>query len=114
MSSSKSALRVLLPLLSLLQSPLPAFADPATVHLIIRDHHFQPEELHVPSGQALLIEVENRDPAVEEFESYDLDREQRVQPGEVLKVRLDALAKGRYPFFGDFHRKTAQGVLVVD
>ena len=82
--------------------------------LLIQGHQFTPAELHVPSGRKLVLEVENRDNSVEEFESYDLDREQRVQPGEVARVNLGPLAPGRYPFFGDFHRKSAQGVLVVD
>jgi hypothetical protein len=87
---------------------------PSTPRLIIHEHRFEPVEIHVRAGQALVLQVENRDGGVEEFESYDLDREQRVRPGEVGMVRLGPLAPGRYPFFGDFHRNTAQGVLVAD
>jgi len=116
MTALRFPLTRLLPLLSLslLAVPPLALAQDATVRVVIQDHHFQPEELHAPAGRDLVIEVENRDAAVEEFESYDLDREQRVKPGETLKVRLAALSRGRYPFFGDFHRRTAQGVLVVE
>lgn len=92
----------------------PVLASDATVHLVIQEHHFQPEELHAPADRPLVIEVENRDSTTEEFESYELDREQRVKGGETGAVRLGALSRGRYPFFGDFHRKTAQGVLVVE
>jgi len=92
----------------------PALAAPDAPRLLIQDHRFQPVELHVPAHQPVLLQVENRDDTVEEFESYDLDREQRVRPGEIATVRLAPLPPGRYPFFGDFHRKTAQGVLVVD
>ena len=116
MTVSRIALspRVPLLVLSLLAAAWSAHADETTLHLTIHEHRFQPEELHAPAGKVLVLEIENRDSAVEEFESYDLDREQRVKPGETGRVNLGVLAKGRYPFFGDYHRKTAQGVLVVD
>ena len=86
----------------------------SSAHLLIREHRFEPSEIHLSAGTALQIAVENRDASVEEFESYDLDREQRVQPGEVLQVHVGPLKPGRYEFFGDFHRATAQGVLIID
>ena len=115
-----AALRCLAPSMLLLASAAFAGTGAASegaqvsVRLVIHDHRFVPEEIHVPAGHQIVLEVENADAAVEEFESYDLDREQRVPPGGVVSLRLQGLSKGRYSFFGDFHRKTAQGVLVVD
>jgi len=91
-----------------------AAEEPVLLKLSIQDHLFSPTELHAPSGKPLAISITNYDDSTEEFESYDFDREQRIKAKETSIVKLGPLKPGRYPFFGDFHRKTAQGVLVVD
>ena len=47
-----------------------------------------------------------------EFESFELNRERVVQPGQTIIVKLPKLDPGQYHFFDDFHRET-HGVLVV-
>jgi len=82
--------------------------------LTIRDHKFQPERLEVPAGVKFKLTVKNDDPTAEEFESFELNREKVVPPGKEIPVFLGPLDPGRqYPFFGDFHRDTAKGVLVA-
>jgi plastocyanin len=88
--------------------------EPVTLRITIQDHRFSPTELHAPAGKALAIAVTNSDDSTEEFESYDFDREQRIKAKETGTIKLGPMKPGRYPFFGDFHRKTAQGVLVVE
>jgi hypothetical protein len=88
--------------------------EPVSLRITIQDHRFTPTELHAPAGKALAIAVTNNDDSTEEFESYDFDREQRIKAKETGIIKLGPMKPGRYPFFGDFHRKTAQGVLVVE
>ena len=89
-----------------------ARADDTPV-LTIKDHKFQPERIEVPAGVKFRLTVKNDDATAEEFESFELNREKVVPPGREMPVFLGPLERGQYPFFGDFHRDTARGVLVV-
>ena len=80
----------------------------------ITGHMFEPAALKVPAGVRFKIRITNRDATPEEFESLDLNREQIVMPGRSIVVYLGPLTAGNYRFFGDFHRDTAQGRLVVE
>jgi plastocyanin len=81
--------------------------------LSIHDHKFDPAELAVPAGTKIKLLIENQDATPEEFESNELNREKIVVGKSTITVYLGPLDAGRYPFFGDFHQETAQGVLVV-
>jgi plastocyanin len=90
-----------------------AYAQDFEAHLTIRGHKFEPAELTVPAGQKIKLLVENQDATPEEFESNELNREKIVVGKGTITVFLGPLDAGRYPFFGDFHQETAQGVLVA-
>ena len=90
----------------------PALAEDAP-HLSIKDHQFQPPRLEVPAGVKFKLMVKNEDPTPEEFESFDLNREKIVPPGQEIPVFLGPLEPGEYKIFGDFHQDTARGVLVA-
>ena len=81
--------------------------------LVIANHKFEPAELTVPTGQKIKLLVENKDATPEEFESNELNREKIVVGNGTITVFLGPLDAGRYPFFGDFHQETAQGVLIA-
>jgi plastocyanin len=81
--------------------------------LTIRDHKFEPAQLTVPAGAKIKLSIENRDATPEEFESHELNREKIVVGNGTITVFIGPLEAGRYPFFGDFHQETAQGVLVA-
>ena len=81
--------------------------------LTIRDHKFEPAELTVPAGAKIKLSIENHDATPEEFESHELNREKIVVGNGTITVFIGPLDAGKYPFFGDFHQETAQGVLVV-
>lgn len=89
-------------------------ADAVTVQLSIRNHTFEPAELHVPEGVPVVIEITNADATAEEFDSDDLKAEKVVAANRQITVRLHPLKPGRYKFAGEYHAATAQGVLVVD
>lgn len=90
-----------------------AYADDFEARLVIRAHKFDPVELTVPAGQKIKLLVENQDATPEEFESNELNREKVVTGKGTITVFLGPLDAGRYPFFGDFHQETAQGVLIA-
>lgn len=82
--------------------------------LTIQDHKFQPAELRVPANRKVKLVITNRDASAEEFESHALNREKVVPPGKSVTIYIGPLAPGRYPFFGEFHQKTAQGVVIAE
>jgi len=86
--------------------------DTVTLSITIKDHKFDPAELHAPPGKAIAIQVKNLNPIVSEFESSDLHFEKIVTVGSQATVYVRPLQPGRYNFFDDFHRDT-QGFLVV-
>jgi plastocyanin len=82
--------------------------------LVIKNHVYQPSELHVPAGAKIKIIVRNEDATPEEFESTDFGREKIVPPNSSITVFVGPLKAGTYGFFGDFHQDTAQGRLIVE
>lgn len=89
---------------------------PFTVHaedylLRIKDHRFQPAELKVPSGTKFKLLIENQDATPEEFDSHSLNREKLIAGNSSATVFIGPLTPGRYPFTGEFHDTTAQGVI---
>src|SRR6202161_4578065 len=91
-----------------------AAADPPEFALVIKNHQYQPTELHVPADTKFKIRVTNEDATPEEFESTDFNRESAVLPDHRIGVCIGPLRAGTYGFFVDFHRDTAQGRLVVE
>jgi len=97
-----------------------AWGGPATAAempefaLVIKDHVYQPSELKVPAGTKFRLRVTNADATPEEFESTDFNRETVVLGNRSIVVYVGPLHAGTYGFFGDFHRDTAQGRLIVE
>ena len=104
--------RVLALIAALLAAGMVQAAD-FEAKLAIRDHKFDPPELTVPAGTKIRLVIENQDATPEEFESNELNREKVVVGKGTITVILGPLDAGRYPFFGDFHQETAQGVLIA-
>jgi hypothetical protein len=88
-------------------------AEEATFQLMLRNHQFEPTELVVPAGRKVRLVIENQDSTPEEFESYALHREKVVPAKTSVVIFVGPLQPGRYPFFGDFNRNTAQGILIA-
>ena len=104
--------RLLFAAILLLLSGTVLGADPEFT-LVIQDHRFQPEELTVPAGQKIKLIVENRDATPEEFESHELNREKVIAGKSTATIFIGPLSAGRYPFVGEYHEKTAKGVIVA-
>ncbi len=90
-----------------------ALADEPIFELTIRDHRFEPEMITVPTGTRIKLVIENADPTPEEFESYKLNREKVIPANSKAIVYIGPLDAGTYPFFGEFHEKTAKGSIVA-
>jgi plastocyanin len=90
-----------------------ARADDVTVPLAVHDGGFAPAEIKTSSGAKIRLDVTNQTAAAIEFESFELNRERVVQPGQKVAVYLSGLGPGRYEFFDDFHPER-KGVLIVE
>ena len=84
------------------------------VRIVIKDHMFSPSEVKVPSGTKIHLIVVNEDLTPEEFESDSLNREKVIRGGQTATIKLPKLKPGRYEFYGEFHPKTAQGVIIAE
>ena len=92
---------------------LPATAEDTDFNLVIREHKFVPAEITVPARKKIKLVIENQDATAEEFESDPLNREKVVPPKGKITLFVGPLEPGRYPFFGEFHKETAKGVLIA-
>jgi high-affinity iron transporter len=90
----------------------PARADDQPT-VTFRNHRFEPARVDVPAHVKFRLQVKNADDTADEFESFELNREKLVPPGQTITVFLGPLDPGEYKFFGDFHQDTAKGILVA-
>jgi hypothetical protein len=95
-----------------LQLPNVAHAASTDFALVIKDQHFVPAELAIPSGAKIKLKVENQDGIPVEFESTDLSREVIVPGHGEVTIYVGPLNQGNYQFFNDFNRDM-QGVIVA-
>jgi len=100
-------------ILARIATPAPGRAEePATIEVTLKDHRFSPAEIDVPAGKVVILRITNEDDTVEEFDSVALQVEKVIVGGHYATVRLRPLGPGRYPFMGEYHAQSAQGVVV--
>jgi len=105
---------VYLVLAAYLWLPVLSFArEQETCTIVIKEHKFEPARLTIPAGKKVKVVIDNQDPTVEEFESYELNREKVVGGGKQIIIYLGPLKPGSYKYFGDFHKETAQGIITA-
>jgi plastocyanin len=97
---------------ALLAAPASARPEDLTLPLAVRDSGFEPAQIEAPAGARVRIEITNQTGAAIEFESFELNRERVVQPGQKVAVYVSDLSAGRYEFFDDF-KQARRGVLLV-
>ena len=90
-----------------------AVANDTAATIKFENHHWTPLNVTVPANQALTIEVVNASDETIEFESFKLNRETAMTPGQTIKVPLPALSPGSYDFYDDFHQDVPQGTIVA-
>jgi len=91
-----------------------ARADDGSIAVTLKDHRFTPAEIHVKANVPNVIALTNNDDSAEEFDSTSLKVEKVVASHSSGIVRLRPLSPGRYPFMGEYHSETAQGVVVAE
>ena len=89
-----------------------ARASDVTVALAAHDQGWEPAEIEAGTGARIRLEITNKTAAAIEFESFELNRERVVQPGQTAAVYVSDLKEGTYEFFDDFHQER-KGKLVV-
>jgi Cupredoxin-like domain len=77
------------------------------------DHHWDPLNVQVPADQPLELRVVNASNETIEFESFKLNRETAMTPGQTITVKLPALSAGSYDFYDDFHQDVPEGTIVA-
>jgi hypothetical protein len=76
-------------------------------------HQFTPKILVIPAGRQVEIRVVNSSAERIEFESFKLNREKVVEPGQTLTMKVRPLPAGSYDFFDDFHADVPEGEIVA-
>lgn len=90
-----------------------AMAETTMITLDIKNHLFNPAEIIIPANQKVKLLITNSDNTPEEFESYELNREKVIMGNSKTVIFIGPLPPGKYPFFGEFNPKTAQGVIIA-
>jgi plastocyanin len=96
----------------LMLAAAPAFAD-EPIAMTLQSHKFMPAEIQVKANTPSVIALTNKDATAEEFDSTALKVEKVIAGNSSGNIRIRALAPGRYPFMGEYHPGTAQGVVVA-
>lgn len=91
----------------------PANAEMPTFQVVAENGRFTPETITVPANTRFRLELTNRNAGPEEFETTSPFKELVVAPGVTRSTVFPPLQPGTYPFFGEFHRDTAQGRIVA-
>lgn len=73
----------------------------------------RPESVTVAAGRAFHLKVVNAGSSTIEFESFELNRERVVAPGQTVTVYIPALNPGSYAFVDDFHPKSGKGLIIT-
>jgi len=94
--------------------PAISFGADLEMAISIKDHQFNPAELKVPAGKKIKLIVSNLDSTPEEFESHQLNREKVIAGNAKATIYVGPLSPGKYTFWGEFHEKTARGVIVAE
>jgi hypothetical protein len=99
--------------IALLLMATPALADASTeVHL--KGHKFYPSTIKVKANQPSMIVLHNDDDSADEFDSSSLKIEKVVPGHDKGNIRVRPLAPGKYPFMGEYHAATAQGMVIAE
>ncbi len=93
------------------------------IEVALTDVLFSPNNLHVPLGQSVTIQLTNNDPAAHTMRvagidgRYDTEDDAvvpEIAPGAVEELTLDGATEGTFTFRCDLHPGTMGGVIVVE
>lgn len=101
------------PFAGLLGLSVAAHATESAATIRVEVHHCAPLTLIVPAGQPLTIQVVHASKKTFEFESFKLNRQKAISPGEERAVRLPAPSLGSHDSYDDFHQNVPAGSIVA-
>jgi len=104
----------LCPALILMAASFSVYSNENEYSLAIKNNHFDPAELTVPSGKRVKLVIENQDGTAEEFESKELRIEKIIPGNTTATIWVGPLKQGKYKFVGEYHEDTAQGTLISE
>jgi hypothetical protein len=87
--------------------------EDTVVELRFENRRFTPQTLNVPANRPFKIKIVNASKEAIEFESFKLNREKVVGPGETATISLPALTPGSYDFYDDFHQDVPEGTIIA-
>ena len=90
----------------------PALAD-GPIAVTLANHKFTPAIIHVAANTPVVIALTNKDSQAEEFDSTALKVEKVVAGNSAGDVHIRPLSPGKYPFMGEYHPGTAQGLVIA-
>ena len=93
--------------------PVGARGDDTVLELRFENHRFLPQTITVPANRPFRLKVINASKETIEFESFKLNREKVVGPGETIVVLIPALSPGSYDFYDDFHQDVPEGEILA-
>lgn len=82
-------------------------------HLELKNHLFYPAQIIIPANKKVKLVIHNHDNSVEEFDSFDLNREKVIFSKQKSTIFIGPLPIGEYTFFGEYHPNSARGKVVV-
>lgn len=88
-----------------------AHAATAEYTITMKNGGFEPASLNIPKDTKVHLTVINQEDHEVEFESYDLNQEQKIKAGQTVDMYVGPLNAGAYPIFDDKNPK-AKGTLV--
>jgi hypothetical protein len=88
-------------------------AHPEAIEIQFVGHKYIPQIVRVQAGAPFTIRVTNSSRDRIEFESFKLNRERVIEPGQTVVLRLPALRPGSYDFYDDFHQDVPEGEIIA-
>jgi len=90
-------------------------AERISYTITLKDHLFYPSQLIIPANKKIKLIIINVDESIEEFDSFDLNREKVLFPHSKNSIYIGPLPEGKYDFFGEYNPSSARGsVIVID
>ena len=90
-------------------------AERISYTITLKDHLFYPSQLIIPANRKIKLIIINVDESIEEFDSFDLNREKVLFPHSKNSIYIGPLPEGKYDFFGEYNPSSARGsVIVID
>lgn len=82
------------------------------VNIEMKNGRFNPASIMVPVDQKVELLVKNNEKSEVEFESFELNREVKIKPGETSSIFVGPLNAGTFPIFDD-NNPDAKGAVIA-